>query len=325
MLNQSSSQRSTVQIPSLPNKLSDNIAVSNRPSIYNSFPIEDPSFQSKPEATSMDEKRTCFIGGIHIHLNKKDFLAYLATNFPSVEVEQLYFKPSKKNPKVNKGFGFVTFRTQSQFEKMLGKQLIIRGKRSTFRRMQQEQPVALEKRVVLKNLHRDVKDSELIQILEREGLSIERCYIITDSITLKSKGLAFVDFQNCEDMESCLKSPKLIKIRGKAMIMERYKPRAKAVNKKGGGKRKKVVRPDGKAKKVYKKKNKHIKKIENKPEFSFASKRATKTKKNEFMKQIVSVNISESKENYRLNAVRGKTCYDRVNILLKGLSTKRVF
>ena len=172
--------------------------------------------------------RTCFVGGLHIRLKEGELLKYMKKYHPSIEIESIKFIQGKKEKDANRGFGFMTFKNEEDYRKVLKLKIVLRGKTINFRKaksyqeLQSNQKSLFKNRVIVKNLPKNVDDEELYKVFESFNWDLERCYVIKDSNTLVSKRIAFLDFANTKDLEECLKSTYVFKLGGKILTLEHF-------------------------------------------------------------------------------------------------------
>lgn len=187
--------------------------------------------------------RTCFVGGLHIRLKEGDLLKYMKKHHPKIEIESIKFIPGKREKDANRGFGFMTFKNEEDYKKVLKLQIVLRGKTINFRKAKSYQELKsseknlFKNRVIVKNLPRKACDEDLFKIFNHFGWDIERCYVIRDSNTLASKRIAFLDFGNNQDLEECLKSDHVFKLGTKILALERFnEDKSQTVGKKSNNK-----------------------------------------------------------------------------------------
>lgn len=183
--------------------------------------------------------RTCFIGGLHIRLKEGELLKHMKCKFPEIDIESIKFIPSRKEKEANRGFGFMTLKNDQDYQKVLKLSFELKGKLINFRKaksyneLKSEESQIYERRVIVKNLPKSADDGALLKVLKKKGWAIERCYVIRDSNTLKSKRIAFVDFCNAKDLKKCLKRRKGLEMSGNMLTVEAFDlDKSKTVTKK---------------------------------------------------------------------------------------------
>lgn len=182
---------------------------------------------NKSQEDETNYNRTCFIGGLHIRLKESDLIDYMREHFPLISISKIHLLPSKIDPKANRGFGFVTLKTEADYRSVVGTEISINGKRINFRPAKKLKKPEIKRRVAIKYLSKKAQDKDLEKVFKSKGWQIKRCYIIVDSLTLASKGLAFVDMKSEQDFEACLAYKGELLCCGKPFVVERYEERQK--------------------------------------------------------------------------------------------------
>lgn len=152
-----------------------------------------------------DEHKSCFVGGIPIDLSSAELTKIIESEAPDLQIMNVELVMSKKKKKANKGFGFVTFKTHSQQQKFLEREIVIRGKKLDIRvakklkDQRKKEKDFLSKRVFMRGFQDDVTDIMLQQFMIESGWRYRRCYIVRDHNKNKTKGIGIVDFLNDND------------------------------------------------------------------------------------------------------------------------------
>lgn len=249
---------------------------------------------------NLPKDRTCFIGGLHIRLKEIEFLIFLKQKYPLLQIEKVKFIPGRKDPSLNRGFGFVILKTFPDYLNLVNSRIFIKEKEICFRPFKQNQKSAPKNnikkstkkcRAILKRLPEEIEDAHLAEILTKKNYNFEKCYVIRDSDSLLSKGLGFVDFYNEKELERFLNSEKRLTCLGSSVKIEKWFEKRISIltknyeEKKCGGKKSSprdsncLFRSSSISERVYKFKNKGA----------------------AFLKPSLKQLLNENASNYRLN------------------------
>ena len=196
---------------------------------YRKIPKEEFKILTKTQKSpnkSVTSPWTCFVGGIHIRIREEELQNKLKAKFSNLKIEDFKLVQSKTDPSANRGFGFLTLKTEEDYNFIINKEIVLKGKIINFRRIEatnKNHTKAFNKnRIILKKLDRFTNNHQIKSLLDQNEIKYDRCYVVKDSDSLSCKGIAVIDL-NINHKQKSLEKLKSILFKGKKLNFEIYK------------------------------------------------------------------------------------------------------
>jgi RNA recognition motif-containing protein len=189
--------------------------------------IQSPCYQHAVHASDTHHPIKVFVGSIPANTDEKDLLHFLLRY---VNVLSISLAKNKTKAKQNscKGFGFITCKSEQDFEALLAlnSQVCYRGRFLTFREfktgadLQQEISSFNERRLFVGNICPSVQPEDLADVFKQFGPT-ENVYLVNDELSKKSK-FGYVIMKNIRDADSILKHGPCLFLKGRLLKLERF-------------------------------------------------------------------------------------------------------
>lgn len=167
--------------------------------------VKDQIFSEKKSSSTKERYIQLFIGGIAIQDSEKDVLDVLQPIAKVLFVKLI----RKKGHNENKGFGFVGVPNIEEANKINQSDIVINGKRAeTYvarSRMEAKNRIISEryKKLFVGGLNMETESKDLKDYFKKFG-SLNRAYVITDSVTKTSRGFGFLEFNDLASTKKVL-------------------------------------------------------------------------------------------------------------------------
>ena len=207
--------------------------------------IQPPCYQHTAHASGSHHPIKVFVGSIPANTDEKELLQYLL-RFATVLSISLAKNKTKTKQNSCKGFGFITCKSEEDFEALLAlnSQICYRGRFLTFREfktgadLQEEISSFNERRLFVGNICPSVQPDDLADVFKQFG-PIENVYLVNDEQSKKSK-FGYVIMKNIRDAHSILEHGPCLYLKGRLLKLEKFNldirknPAAKISNRSAG-------------------------------------------------------------------------------------------